>query len=566
MSGTVIDPTSLLFAKEIGVWLREQIYDPTNTTAAYLSYAGKRIVPLVGSIVKNTDGTPLWVSAIDNVTYTPTYMNFIVDSTTINGVSFYNTDNARFTVYYDTRTSPYVATPDGKLIPEGLSPRSYRMVRYPGTVNETVISQYYDTTGNLVSSTIPLVKISNELNLWYLQSCRISVELVENEEIRFDIIDETGAVVRTALAYAAKSSIVNDAQIYRPAITSMVVSGNQMLPDGSCFLFQNQNVDSLHLTITLTYADGTTANIVVGKNNSYLYGVTDLLPAYPGLKADLTVRYVLGSNENVNPGLAGLSNGSIYAVVPVTVIPTDLTVPLKLSLVPVWNTGSNRYNLKYVMYVTGAQTAIDVSAFVSISSGAVDPTPASFGLGQSWTVQLDLSKVLPNQYTATAIYAQNFYVVFGPNVNTVKWTIQDSKVSVYSYGQDTVNSRRPTLLWDATLQQYFISSGVFGNEAAFLESFYFQGSPPFDPKASATPLAPTHFVIRDPFSLVQKVLTPIPVENYNSAISIVNDTAGNYVGGTVVVEFLYSTDSLIFSTLYGVPVDVGTGTYVSIVA
>ena len=98
MSGTTIDPTSLMFAKDLTPCLREQVYDKTNTTQEYLSYAGKRIVPLVGTIVKNTDGTPLWVSAIDNTDYTPSYMNFIVDSTTINGVSFYNTDNGRFSL------------------------------------------------------------------------------------------------------------------------------------------------------------------------------------------------------------------------------------------------------------------------------------------------------------------------------------------------------------------------------------------------------------------------------------------------------------------------------------
>lgn len=560
---TVIDPTSLLFATSITVWLREEVYDPTNTDSSYLTYAGKRVVPLVGSIVKNTDGTPLWVKAIDDTTYTPSYQNFIVDSTTINGVSFYNTDNGRFSLYFDTRTTPYVATPDGKLIVEGLSPRSYQMVRYPGTSNETVISQYYDTTGALVSTSVPLVQLSDTLNLWYLQACRVSVILSENEEIRFDIIDETGAVIRTASAFATKSTLVNDAMVYRPAITKMTVTANQMMADGSCFLFQNQNVDSLHLVMTLSYADGTTQDITVGKNNSYLYGVTDLMPSYVGLKADLTVRYVLGTGETVDSALTGVSNGSIYTTIPIVVVPNDLTTPMKISLVPLWNTGSNRYNLKYVLYMLTANAAIDVSAYVTIETGSVDPTPSSFGIAQYWTISLDLSQVLPSQYSSAAIYTQSFYVTFAPNVNTVKWTIQDSSTSVDSYGQDNANSRRPSFLWDSTKQQYFFSSTIFGNTSAFLESFYYQASPPFDPTTAATAQTPTHFIIRDPFSLVQKVLVPIAVADYQQAISIVNDTTGSYVGGTVIVEFLYTTDSITYTTLFGVPVDVSTGTYVA---
>ena len=560
---TTIPATSLEFAQSIAVWLKDQVYDPTNTDASYLSYAGKRIVPLVGSIVKQSDGTPLWVTAINSVNYTPSYQNFVVDSTTVNGISFYNTDNGRFSVYFDTRTNPYVATPDGKLLVAGLSPRSYQMVRYPGTSNETVISQYYDTTGNLTSTSIPLVKISDTLNLWYLQSCRVSVALVENEELRFDIIDETGAVVRTVAAFATKSTLVNDAMVYRPAITSMVVTGNQMMPDGSCFLYQNQNVDSLHLTITLTYADGTTEDITVGKNNSYLYGVTDLMPSYPGLKADLTVRYVLGTGETVNSGLTGLSNGSIYATVLIVVIPNDVTVPMKMSLVPIWNTGSNRYNLKYILYLTSGSTPIDVTSYVTLDTGSVDPTPPSFGIAQSWSMKFDLSQVLPSQYSSTAFYLQNFYVQFGPNVNTVKWTIQDSSTSVYNYGQDTSKSRRPGILWDSSVQQYFISSAIFGNTDAFLLSFYTEGGPPYNPNVTAVPQTPTHFVIRDVFSLVQKVAEPIAIANYQQAFTIVNDTTGSYVGGTVIVEFLYSTDSIVYTTLYGVPVDVSTGTYIA---
>ena len=158
---------------------------------------------------------------------------------------------------------------------------------------------------------------------------------------------------------------------------------------------------------------------------------------------------------------------------------------------------------------------------------------------------------------------KSFYVTFAPNVNTVKWTIQDSSTSVNSYGQDNANSRRLSFLWDSTKQQYFFSSTIFGNTSAFLESFYYQASPPFDPTTTATAQTPTHFIVRDPFSLVQKVLVPITVADYQQAISIVNDTTGNYVGGTVIVAFLYTTDSITYTTLFGVPVDVSNGTYIA---
>lgn len=539
---------------------REQIYDPTWGDPSYAAFAGKRIIPAIGSIAKDPDGTPHWVTAIDPKTYYPTYEDFKVDDDT-SGVSLYAMDNSRFSLYVDTRTSPAAAVPDGKVVVEGVSPRSYRLIRFANTANQATISQYRDTTGNYTSQSIPLVRLSDTLNLWYLPTCYIYPTLDVNEEILVEIMDETGLVIRTITMFVANSEFVNDAMVYRPQIVGFDVTANQTLANGDFYVNQNQDVKNLHLTATLTYADGHTENVTVGKDNCYLYGDTDFVSSFPGLEQTLLVRYYLGADATATANLLDTGSQSVFKEVNVVVVPNDMKTPVKIALDLIWNMGSNMYNPRWMMYFTDETPPVDVSGLISYSSGSFNCSPSYFGLAQTFRVQVDMNKVNPSSYNVSTAYQQDFTVMLRPPTGLVRWIIQDGTDTTRVYGADTPQSRRPQIYYDGTLKQYFIPTSLFGNTAAFLESFFYATTPPYDPRVEQTPVAPTHFQIRESTSFTLKTAAPIAIADYGKAFNLNGDTAGNYVSGTLLVEFLTQNSDGSFNAIFGGGVDVATGTW-----
>ena len=540
-------------------FLRQQVYDPTWGDPSYATYTQKRVIPAVGSLIKNPDGTALWVRAI-NADYTPVYDDFKTTATT-DAVSFYTTDNARLSLYVDDRSSPARVRPDGKMLITGLSPRSYCLTRNPNSANPEVISYYKDTTGAYVSGSVPLTKVSDTLNVWSLPDCFVYETLATNEEIGIQITDETGLVILNGLLFVANSAFINDAMVLQPMITGFTITANQQLANGKAYLYQNQDFKNLHFTATLTYEDGTTEDIAVGKGNCYLYGDTDFSSSFPGLDQPMLIRYYLGATENASPTLIDQATLSVFAEIDVVVVPNDMKTPVKIAVVPLWSNAANQYVPRWFMYFADGSAPVDVTTNVTISTGAFNGTPSFFGVTQTFRVQVDMSQISPQAYGVTTVYQQDITVMLRPPTASVRWIIQDGTNANTAYGADTSTSRRPRLCYDSTLKQYFIPTSFFSNQASFLTAFYYNATPMYDPRFANGAITPTHFRIRDVLSFVTKVATPIAIADYGKAFNILGDTAGNYVNGTMVVEFLTQNDDGSFKTISGAGVDVTTGTW-----
>lgn len=558
----ILPPTALLRPQMPGVYSRVMIYDPTYTNPDYTSYLGQRIVPAVGSIVRDSDETPLWVTGIDDVTYVPSYEAIPLSTENDNVVSLLNYGNTVLRLYVDYRALPYPVTPDSKCIFIGKSPRFYTLTRYPDTDKESVISQYFDATGKLVSQQVPLVALSDQNNSWYLPRSNVSETLEENEEIRVKIYGEDGAEVFSALLFAKESAVINENIIYSPTIVGMTISGNQQLSSGVFFLYETQDFNSLGLTATLVYDDGTTSDVPIDNEKCFLYGQSDFISSFAGLQQNVIVKYYRSENETITPGLANPTGEMISIDVPVTVIPNSLGVTNKIIPIPSYNGSLARYIVRYWMYFGDGRSHVDVTPFVTTTDNGPRGDSAYFGIIQTYTVSADMSKIDPQHYPSQATYQQKVVIKFGPPTTLVKWTIRDSDTSPTIYGQDIPQSRRPSVRFDVSRKQYFIPSAIFVNQAAFLNSFYTQAAPPYDPSISQIPQTPTHFVIRDVLSGRMLIPSPIAIGNYAQAFTVTGDQNGNYVGANVIVEFLNIIDSNTTNVLFGAPVEVTPGTYV----
>jgi hypothetical protein len=557
----ILAVTALLAPLMPDIYQRNMIYDPTWDDPSYNDYVGKRIVPAVGSLVRDPDETGLWVTGIDPVTFIPSYTAIAITSDNDSITSLLNYGNTVMRVYGDYRSLPYPVTPDNKAIFIGKSPRFYTLTRYPNTADETIISQYFDTTGKFTSSLIPMRALDTTNSSWYLPRSHVSVILEDNEEIAVRIFGEDGAEVYSALMFAKQSSVINEDVIYTPTIVGMTVSGNQRLTNGTFYVYEKQDFGSLGLTATIVYDNGMTDEVSVDGVKCILYGEDDFISSFSGLQQNVTVKYYRSRNESIAPGIGDATGEMISKTVPVTVIPNTFGTTAKIMAIPIYNTAQGRYIVKYWMYFGDGRSHLDISAYATISSGALVTDPSFFGIVQTYVISVDMSKVDPVHYTSNATFQQNIVIQLNaPNV-LVKYTIRDSKSSPFVFGADSVASRRPSINYDSARKQYFIPSAVFANLQAFLKSFYTQAAPPYDPSLTLLPPQPTHFVVRDIVSGV--MLTPgmIPVSEYSKAFTITDDTVGHYVGLSVMVEFVNVVNSAQSNILFGVPVNVSTGSY-----
>lgn len=563
-TGSSVTTVAPLIEQEIGFWKKSDLYDPNNPPTSASST--NRIVPALESIV--IDGNVLYTVAAVSSDYETTLQPIeLSDETGGYGLaSVISYGNDVFRAYYDTRTLPYRLTVDRRCLIYGGAPSFYTLTRYPNTTNAIVISQYFSTTGVYTSSNIPMLEISSGSGMWWCQPCQIPQTLTDNEELLLTVYNETGATIATVTVFAKQSDIVNDTLLYQPRIVDLQVRASQMDTAGNCYLFEKQDPGDLEITGLLVYDNGSTRPILVDDAQTWLFGIEDLIASYAGLTQSAMIKYFLASNET------GVQSSSTESAVTITstaisreftvkVYPNKIGTPVKVTVIPEWDANTSTYTLQYFLYTTARSAAVRVTPNVTITGGSYDG--GNFTTVQSFSFSLDLNQVDPSTYTMPTIYAQNCVIKLQPVSALVKFTLQDALSSQYVYGQDNSSTRRPMIVYDTTLTQYFIPSSVFMTEEAVLQSFYFNASPPYDPTSENAPPTPTHFLIRDAFTGAMLTSAVLPLSNYTQAFNLLGGSTGDFIGVTVIFEFIQQVSG-VNNILYGVPVDVTTGTYIGL--
>lgn len=540
---------ALLRPDKPGVYTLSMLYDPISPNGP------GRIIPAISSLVVE-EGQIFTVTAIDPTTYATTLIPAITKQEAPRG-SVISYGNDIFHLYYDTRTTPTTLTVESRCVILGGDPASYQIIRYPDTSNAIAISQHYGVSGNYLNTTPPMQAVSGVDNTWSFSSCVTTATLTANEPLLIQVFNSSGAQIAQVTVHAAQAAVINQASGYQTRITDISIIGNQSTGQTSFFVYVQQSIDSLFLQAQLTYDDGTTTTVPIDQTQCFLYGAEDFIASYPGLVQNLLLKYYPSPGELIGGGLNPLAE-YITTEITVTVIPYPTEYGGKISVIPLWNTVNSTYTLRYFYYTLNHNAAIDVTNYVTISSGTFVGT--LYGQTQQFTLTVDLHSVNPIAYPASTLYTQNVVILLQPIAALVRYILRDSLTSTYAYGQDSTASRRPLLYWDTTLSQMFVPASVFSSLAGFLLSFYTNANPLFDITVETSPPQPTHFLIRDPNSSAMLVPAMLPISTYTTAFNTVGNVGANYLGKTVIVEFIQQVGSTNL-ILLGVPVEVYTGTY-----
>lgn len=515
-----------------------------------------RYVPAVGSLVWKNNVPYKVVSINDTTNASELVPAFIANEDSEDSISSkISWGNDILRLYIDNRSIPYRVQVDPSMILLGGAPSFYTITRYPDDKSKShIISKYYDSTGRYAKNQVPVVPVDNKITGWICDTCSVSEDLEEDEELQITVYNEVGAEIRTATVFSKHSSIINDKLDYRPRIVGLSLKSPQQLDDGTIFLYEKQDFSSVNIYGELRYEDNTTQLITVDNYQTYLYGAEDFVPSYSGMKQNIYMKYFFGPSETSNS--TDPTNTSIMATGQVMVIANKEAVPVKVSVIPVYDNASQQYSLKFYIYTTSRNRVVDCTPFTTITNNSFNG--ADFVHTQQLQISVDMTKVDPSVYQGIATYTQGVSIKLLPPTSYVRYILSDSISSPFTYGNDSSSDRRPVLYYDSEKQLYFISSSIFTNQPSVLQSFYYNSNPPYDTRIEQSVPVPTHFGIRDPYSGI--LVSMNPLSSYTKGFSVSNNK--DYTNQTIIVEF-HTQNSDNELIIFGVPVDIHPGSLVS---
>ena len=538
------------------IYLRSQIYDSVNNPTG-------DVIPKVGDLVQdiqNNQGVLYYVQTVDPVTHNSTLAQETIiaveDGSDDSLASVVSYKNDIYTLYFDNRTKPWTIQPDSHTIVRGISNANYEVLRYPGTPNEVSIALVYDASGTFMGDRPALMPLSSDNPGFgsYFQQCNTTADLVDGEELELVIYNSYGAERARITCTAKQSTIQNENAGRVPVIVGLTIGSAQLRSNNEIYIYERQDPGSLALTVTVNYDDGTAIDVPIDNQRCFEYGLSGFVASYPGLQQTILIKYMISNDQNVSQALLAQNDRYITAEISLVVIPNELTSPVKLAVIPRWNPNLNLYTLFYYLYKVDGTGVTNVTQWVTVSEGSFNG--GLFGTAQDFTVLVDLQQVDPVTYLAPTPYQQEVIITLQPATIYQRYTLRDAINSLYVYGVDAPNNRRPVLHYDVNRQQYFVPTSLFPSSDSFLQSFYTESSPPYDTSTSTLPPTPTHFLLRDPATGLALVATPLPINAYEVAFSITGSgDPSRYVSSNVIVEFIVELDNNTSQIIFGASAD-----------
>lgn len=531
---------------DAAIYSKSDIYDP-DIDGTNVQASGK-IVPAILSIV--IDNTIIYiVESVDPVTYKSTLVpTRIVTEEGGDVDQLISYGNDQYMLYYDDRVSPTKLIIDSKVILFGSNSVEYLLTKESDNVI-TSIGLYIDSTGEIHGDRIPMTSVAT--GMLKPANCHTLSSLSEGDTVKLSIFDGAGVLTTIITLTAKNAPILNDLSSSANPITGFNVTCSQEL-DGDWVLYLGQNPEHLAIFPELVYSDGTKYQIPINNQNCFLYGMEDVESNYPGLEYTVLLKYFMPAY--VESTLAD-ENRSISLEKNIVVMARSKDEISKISAIPIWNTSTSKWDMKYFAYYQSRNTFEDVTNSIEYTPGmAYDPTI----INDQQLFQIKLIYIPEAIGTTAQTYIQDIVVTLRIPSDSEPWIIAPSIDAAFVYGSNDALHIRPVIHYDSSLTQYFVPTSKFVNSNKLIENFYTNSTPPYLVSSEVVAPTPDYFTIREVSSGRVLLSSPIAIAEYEQAFNMLHlNTPNQFVNTTVIVEFLIKNGNL-YTLLYGVPVEVRT--------
>lgn len=469
--------------------------------------------------------------------------------------------NSRFYLFYDKSETPTKLNIDKKVIILGDDAKLFEIQRYDQLLQRYVpISLYIDTDGSFHGTKIPLVPVATANNAKVPTNCHTSHPIEDGEIYQLVIFDYAGTQCGSFKLFA-KRALINNTLDDNLIIQDFIIEATQQDPDGSLYMFPDQDADALVVTPRLVFNNGSTRALSIDNETCYLYGLEEFIAAYPGQTVDILVKYFLSANQQAAGNCLYHSGNVRYLLRQTKLVVKDIgsnEYSVKILTVPVYLPAVSRWTLMFYLYNLRDNAVLNITPYVT--SNAFDGR--LMGVDQHLTLSLRIRNIFP-EAVSDYIYQQPIIIKLAPYDYYERYIIRDTIGDTYGvYGTDSPILPRPVLHYDPLVTKYFVPTSKFVNKNVFLEAFYYKIRPLFDSSWLDQPITPSHFILRDAVNGSILTSAPIDINAYEQGFAIVDINQPNRLLGTnCIVEFLQFEGNQQYKVLFGAPVDVHQGTY-----
>lgn len=508
------------------IWLWDDVYTGPNGTGQNVPKLKDEVHQIVGTTV-----TRYVCTAIDQATLIPT-LSLLTEanysSSTQPADVLFGATPETYRVLVDTSVTPARMVVDGRLNIYVATAQACKV--FLGTdvsATGTVVSAYYDTSGNYAGENIPLQLVgTTTLNATGIKSVTpgwTSAPLPDGTTVTAVIYDASGTVLSYKELIVINTGFTRTLNASSRAVVGIALETPFLSnANSSTINFPvNLPISSLNLTGVVNYNDGTSTRYAVDGTRFSVAGMDAFSPTSVGQVCPITLKYALQVGEVAYGGNNSTNTPFTQNYNLVTTM-VDGSYAVQLYCYPVWGGPSVGYSLAWYLYDLNRSTTYNVTGLVTIDTTNGTYNPLLYGAKQTLSVYLNLKNV--NALYNSFVHTQNVDVIlnaaatYRPSAGATNiWQVTQQAGQVPLYGKGVHVKFK-----QQTASSYVVDlTGDFTTFADWLNAYYTLTRPLYNPATETAAPTPTHFTLT-----VGGVSTTYSVSQWNTSI-VVSQTLTN---------------------------------------
>lgn len=411
-----------------------------------------RYVPKVKDWVIDPESGDTWiVDHLDPVSLIPTLrmiqfgnVGILSDNDKLLGVGP-GAPSDVYRIYLNTAVFPHTLAVDTGNGIKGTMASYAKIFLGTDTTEETghVISKVYDNSGNFVSTAVPLelITLDSHTNhaLKAIRRCNCTEAFVNGELATVVIYADDGHVVYKRQMMIENTDTIADVHVGIKYIAEISLECF-WLSNGSTDVIEyplNLPMDSLNMMGVVHYSDGTTARYAVDGSKFTMDGLTNHVSTIPGQKIPLSLRYLLGPNEQAYAS-TGVNLNKITKPFTLQTINPNNSIEVKLFGYPEWQGDAIGYTMRWYLLNMERNVYFDATAHVKFAENTGEFNPKLYGYLQRKAVSVNLRDVSASFIPFVHTQLVDIVLKQAPSADTLpSWTVLSEASDTtpqYGYG------------------------------------------------------------------------------------------------------------------------------------
>lgn len=447
-----------------------------------------------------------------------------------------------FRIFLDQTVTPHTFSPDLRCHFYGTEVQGYKI--FKGTeISErygTVISEYYDASGNDLGPMIPvevavlpgmLPGTQYQHGVTVPMAGYTSTALPDGERVTLVAYAANGKQLSIAHLVVVNSEVIRQPDTSKRYVKGISIDSSWInASDPKVIEFPlNVSVESLPMVGRVHYRDGKKELMALNSSQMELQGLRNYIATEVGQEFGLTLTYKLAEDE-ISYGINPTTDRKITSSYIARTTPAEGAYECRLFVYPVWVNAAVGYRLEFWLYNQDREKFWNVTPQIQLGATSRAFDPKGYGYIQDLTYALNLNAVdgvfKPVRFVSTV---QITLFTDGGN-GAPNWEVKFRPDQNVAYGKDL----KANVEYIATNQWNLRLANGMQTKEQWLTKMYYNAEPLINPQLEVKPPEPTHFKVKFLHNTYEYA-----VSQWNEVLKVNNDLSTN--GELVYIQWIRRT-------------------------